>query len=229
MSSIAVSEFVIKVVSEIVVYHYDDSELTGFFHDAGVPQLPKSLNKVAVCRDYLRLANQGAGIDPLMILGRLLKRYMDDDRSFTTQHAVEGRDINRERIACALEMEGLRYSSGGVVSAGHSKREFFVGGLYFMIWWLDEERLLLAPDSLVFIDMNLGFGDEKDEVETWYFQDAKSYSSKGAYKKDFETSDDEVRLYQLRREDLYQVVDCKGLAAIASKCAKRRLAVGKSA
>ena len=101
MSSIAVSEFVIKVVSEIVVYHYDDSELTGFFHDAGVPQLPKSLNKVAVCRDYLRLANQGAGIDPLMILGRLLKRYMDDDRSFTTQHAVEGRDTNRERIACA--------------------------------------------------------------------------------------------------------------------------------
>ena len=97
-----------------------------------------------------------------------------------------------------------------------------------MICWLDPERLYAGSRVSVFIGMNLGIGDEKDEVETWYFQDTSSFYSKGAYRKDFETSNSEERLYSLPGKTL-QVVNCGGLAAPALESAERRAASGKSA
>src|ERR1700722_13837032 len=103
MSSITISEFVTKVVSEILANYYDDSETRELFHAAGMSRLPENRNRVALCRDYLQLANAAGGADPLFILGRLLSRYMDDDQSFKTNFTIDDRETDRERIACALE------------------------------------------------------------------------------------------------------------------------------
>src|SRR5208337_1006792 len=63
-------------------------------------------------------------------------------------------------------------------------REFVVGGLYFMLWYPDQENqadqsgLFLVPDSVVFVGRNVDGDEERD---TWYFQDTKSYCAYGAY------------------------------------------------
>jgi len=113
-------------------------------------------------------------------------------------------------------------------------REFALGGLYFMIWFPDQQNqrdqsgLFLVPDSLVFIGKNVD-GDE--ECNTWYFQDTKSFCAFGAYPNNADAGlgpDDYYgRLYALHEEDLFQIADCEGLIDVVSQCIARRKRLGK--
>ena len=112
--------------------------------------------------------------------------------------------------------------------------QFVVGGLYFMTWYADQtdqscqDGLFLVPDSLVFIGKNL---DADDDRETWYFQDTDSYCLLGAYPHHSTPGRDQsdARIYSLHEEDLYQVVDCQGLAKVLMDCQARRLKADKPA
>jgi hypothetical protein len=108
--------------------------------------------------------------------------------------------------------------------------EFILKELYFILWYPDQENqeeqsgLFLVPESVVFVGMNL----EGDETrDTWYFQDTKSYCAYGGYPNNegtgLEPDDYYGCLYTLHREDLFQIVDCRGLIAAASECINRRL------
>jgi len=112
--------------------------------------------------------------------------------------------------------------------------EFVVGGLYFMLWYADDERLYLAPDSLVFLGKDLD--PESGEREAWYFQDSRSYFRQGAYPNSRvdESAPDRVvgELTRLHESELDQIVDLDGLAAEVLECKARRtpryLFVGES-
>lgn len=116
--------------------------------------------------------------------------------------------------------------------------EFQIGELYFWIQYADRERLLLTPESIVFLGKNL---NPTMSGDWWHFQDAKSYCIYGpeTYSEAFdkELTEEEfakiankdlpTTLVNLQREDLYHVVDCHGLAKAASECAMRRSNAGK--
>ena len=98
--------------------------------------------------------------------------------------------------------------------------EFQIGELYFMVWYPDEAKRYIVPDSIVFAGTNLLADDIGPD--TWYFQDSDSYCAHGLYKAGAEPTAANVRLYRLKTEDLYQVVDSKGLADELARCAERR-------
>lgn len=116
--------------------------------------------------------------------------------------------------------------------------KFTVGGLYFWIRYADQEHHFLMPESIVFLGLNL----EPNLAEPlWYFQDAKSYCVYGpeTFVEPFEREIDEAEFARFTRKmpptvitslpeaNLYQVVDCEGLARSASECAKRRASAGR--
>lgn len=117
--------------------------------------------------------------------------------------------------------------------ADSASQEFAIGELYFMLWYADQDDqadqsgLFLVPESLVFIGKNLE-GDE--QIETWYFQDTKSYCAYGAYPNNAETGlgPDEYygRLHALHQDDLFQIVDCRGLMEALAECVERRVKSG---
>ncbi len=121
-----------------------------------------------------------------------------------------------------------------------SMKNFDVGGLYFWIQYADHERLFLVPESVVFLGKNLEANLTED---MWYFQDSRSYCVYGpeTYSEPFdkEVTEEEfaeiasaklpTTLVTLQRNNLYEVVDCEGLAKAASECALRRANAGKPA
>jgi hypothetical protein len=122
-------------------------------------------------------------------------------------------------------------------SVGHPmSREFAIEGLYFMLWYPDQENqshqsgLFLVPDSVVFVGRNV---DGEEERDTWYFQDTRSFCAYGAYpnneREGLGPDDYYGRLYALHEEDLFQIVDCKGLIEAASECMARWAKKGKPA
>lgn len=165
--------------------------------------------------------------DPLQVLGNVLSEYMDSD--IPNPHTQVGQEwqMDRDRIVGELELHGLRYHAGGTISSGLRPKQFVAGGLYFMFWYLDPERLCLQPDPLVFLGRNLSFEHEPSERDAWYFQDAPSYAELGPYS---ESSSVEVYsargayLTELRAEDLFQVTTCDGLARRLLEIAKRERA-----
>jgi hypothetical protein len=141
------------------------------------------------------------------------------DLKSVAKDLLEGGPYKR-RLACDLDHP--------------NSRDFATDGLYFMIWFSDQENqsdqsgLFLIPDSLVFVGKNVD-GDE--ECDTWYFQDTKSFCAFGAYPHNADAGlgpDDYYgRLYALHEEDLSQIVDCQGLIEVISQCITRRKTAGK--
>jgi len=125
-------------------------------------------------------------------------------------------------------------------SSKQQLKNFSVGGLYFWIRYADCERLLLVPESVVFLGKNLEANISED---TWYFQDSRSYYIYGpetyAASFDREVTEKEfvnlasvsppTALVTLQKNNPYQMVDCEGLARAALECAMRRAAAGKPA
>ena len=113
--------------------------------------------------------------------------------------------------------------------------DFVHGGLYFMLWYPDQQNqadqsgLFLVPDSVVFVGKNV---DSDEERDTWYFQDTKSFCAFGAYPNNrtegLEPDNYYGRLYALNQEDLCQIADCQGLIDVLSKCIARRKSSGNS-
>jgi hypothetical protein len=117
-------------------------------------------------------------------------------------------------------------------------RDFVIGGLYFLIWYGDREvlspvnqalvnrRLFLAPESVIFIGREVEF--ERQERESWYFQDTKSYCERGPNPivADAEEPVTEARIWCLHAGDLFQVIDPQGLAKEVLECLDRRLSEG---
>jgi hypothetical protein len=87
-----------------------------------------------------------------------------------------------------------------------------------------------APDSLVFVSMNIWPGDQRN------FQDTQSYCARGqdpgqAHRDQATVKESlpEGRVYLLHEEDLFQVQDCRGLAQEFLECMNRREDAGRSA
>ncbi len=103
--------------------------------------------------------------------------------------------------------------------------EYKVGELYFMLWYGDEAKRYLVPDSVVFIGKNLESDNSAEDA--WYFQDTDSFCVRGAYPSSMppSTKDEqpETRLYRLRHEELSEIVDSVGLAEELKRCSERRL------
>jgi hypothetical protein len=115
--------------------------------------------------------------------------------------------------------------------------QFEVGGLFFMLWYPDQadqakqDGLFLVPDSIVFIGKNLEpLEQDDDKGESWWFQDTESFCKIGPYPQHRDTLQEKGgRLIRLYERDLYQVVDCNGLARVLSECTTRRVRAAKPA
>jgi len=108
-------------------------------------------------------------------------------------------------------------------------REFVSGGLYFMVWYADEGRRYLVPDSLVFIGRNLFPDDYPDD--RWFFQDSDSYCTTGRLLdrmsvEERDSGESHGRLVSLRENDLDQIVDLQGLIEELRECEARRVERG---
>lgn len=98
---------------------------------------------------------------------------------------------------------------------------YVIGQIYYMVWYDDDQKLYLAPDTLIFVGKNLE--NLTDNRDTWYFQDSHSYWHKGAFTAEERSSMSEPdgNVYCLHEEDLFQIVDMDGLRAELEECKRR--------
>ena len=97
--------------------------------------------------------------------------------------------------------------------------EYLKGHLYFMVSYSDESLKIPSVDPLVFIGKNI----EDDKEDKWYFQDAESFASLGAYPNLSNKKGDKgnVNIFSFRDIDLCHVKDPQGLADELNDCLNR--------
>jgi len=209
-----IAQSIIKLVTPILASYYSDAELSQLFAMTGFPSPPSGStgsNRWAVCQAWLERLNAETGVDGVAILGSALRGYMDFDGPGRNYDASLQED-NRDRIQAALEMNGLRYSFGGVLASCAARRPV-VGGLYFMLLRRELDKLDRVLDSIVFVGKNLGFEGEPDEKETWYFQDVRSYHACGAYPNHTDNAvQNEIRVVALEENEIFFLFDTQRLA-----------------
>jgi hypothetical protein len=227
--AVKIPPFVISVVSEVLAETYDDIEFNRLFDQLGSGVRPSDAAIPLSCRARLEWANHVETVDPLTVLGMVLKQYLDTATVDQTNYPSPHWFANRDRICYALNDHGLNYLSGGKVLADPFPKEFIVGEPYFMLWYPDRQdpstrhSLLLDLNALVFVGKNLGLDDRPDERETFYFQDARSYCSYGTYPNLSAASQHQVvKLFLLHRLELDEMVDGPALSKELIDCAERR-------
>lgn len=103
---------------------------------------------------------------------------------------------------------------------------YVLGGLYFMVWSEDEREFYLTPEAMIFVGLNVD--GREGGADCWYFQDARSYCLLGAYPdvRKPKKGGGKAKLYLLKAQELDQMTDSAGLAALLAEHSTRRVAAG---
>lgn len=107
---------VMSVCAEIVSNRETRSRLISLFTYAGAPgDPPTGSNKLATAEDWLRRTNNDETVQPLMVLGKIIERFMEDGTDPGKAHHPDHQK-DRERINWALGECQLQYVSSGKIT-----------------------------------------------------------------------------------------------------------------
>ncbi len=122
MSDATIPRPVIATVSEILSQHYSHTQLERLFWSVNAPGETPGSNKLDKCMQWLERINEDGDLNPLEVLGSLLKEYMEKEFSknlWGEPPEWEQRWIEqRKLINSVLTKHGLEYYSGGHVRRG---------------------------------------------------------------------------------------------------------------
>lgn len=116
-----IPSFVIAVLSDVIPDIETHASLDKLFMYADAPGSPPDGSKASKVQEWLRRVNKDQSVDPLQILGLLIEDYMEGKPRFEVGYGGENSEENQERkqkIKSALTRAGLRYHTGGRISAG---------------------------------------------------------------------------------------------------------------
>ncbi len=100
------------VASVIAAYYYSHSTLNSLFMESGAPGDVPPGNCEAKCAAWLRRCNEDRSVDPLVILGHVIQKFMDQEPS-DWQPAIEQ---GQRRIRESLSKNQLAYQVNGFVT-----------------------------------------------------------------------------------------------------------------
>ncbi|MBI5861713.1 MAG: abortive infection family protein [Rhodocyclales bacterium] len=111
---------VIAVCAEIMARRETHATLDSLFMYAGAPGEPPEGSKHAKALEWMRQVNRMDSVEPLLILGRLIEAYMEEEpkRSFwDTSPASGGDDMpDQEQLRAVLARCDLQYVKGGAIA-----------------------------------------------------------------------------------------------------------------
>ncbi len=109
---------VAAVVGDVLGGHYyNHTALNTLFLEAGAPGSPPTGNCVQKCTDWLLRCNREHS-HPLIVLGGVLKTYMDNEIQDSGLPWEKALYEDRKRIKSIMATHGLSYHSGGRVVSG---------------------------------------------------------------------------------------------------------------
>lgn len=100
-------------IAEIASLQETHASLNSLFLYAGAPGDPPEGSKSIKAEEWLRLINRDLTIDPLVVAGRILEKYMEAVPDHWNQESVEK---NAERLQKALTRCELQYVKGGKIT-----------------------------------------------------------------------------------------------------------------
>ncbi|MFG0682674.1 abortive infection family protein [Pseudomonas sp. xss_4] len=122
MENYNIPSYLISAIADTVAESETHASLDSLFMYADAPGEPPDGSKAVKALEWLRRINKENGIDRLLILGRIIEKYMDDiteETSFwVNQEQIDAKKKRVSNIKKALERAGLAYSPGGVLSKG---------------------------------------------------------------------------------------------------------------
>lgn len=108
---------VVAVVAEVLGEHYfNHDKLDRLFMEAGAPGEPPPGSCVRKCLNWLKHTNDDAAVDPLKVLGGVLREFMDTSGGaavYRHNRTHKGQD----RVRSTLARSGLAYHANGIVLA----------------------------------------------------------------------------------------------------------------
>lgn len=122
MENYNIPSYLISAIADTVAESETHASLDSLFMYADAPGEPPDGSKAVKALEWLRRINKENGIDRLLVLGRIIEKYMDDiteETSFwVNQEQIDAKKKRVSNIKKALERAGLAYSPGGVLSKG---------------------------------------------------------------------------------------------------------------
>ncbi|NVN63938.1 ATP-dependent RNA helicase HrpA [Pseudomonas putida] len=122
MESYSIPSFLISAVADTVSESETHASLDSLFMYADAPGEPPEGSKAVKALEWLRRLNKESGIDRLLVLGRIIEKYMEEELGepslWITQEQIESKKRRISNIRKALERAGLNYSQGGILSKG---------------------------------------------------------------------------------------------------------------
>ncbi|MFD2644114.1 abortive infection family protein [Pseudomonas japonica] len=122
MENYNIPSYLISAIADTVAESETHASLDSLFMYADAPGEPPDGSKAAKALEWLRRINKENGIDRLLVLGRIIEKYMDEiteETSFwVNQEQIDAKKKRVSNIKKALERAGLAYSPGGVLSKG---------------------------------------------------------------------------------------------------------------
>lgn len=110
---------VIGTVSSVLAEHYySHTMINTIFMESGAPgDIPCGVNCETKCRIWLEACNDDPDIDPFMVLGRVMQKYMDSPPNTYSKVAGEHTvKIGQKRINDMLSRNQLEYRINGIIT-----------------------------------------------------------------------------------------------------------------
>ncbi|WP_153773224.1 abortive infection family protein [Pseudomonas sp. MNR3A] len=122
MENYNIPSYLISAIADTVAESETHASLDSLFMYADAPGEPPDGSKAVKALEWLRRINKENGIDRLLVLGRIIEKYMDDITEETpfwvNQEQIDAKKKRVSSIKKALERAGLAYSPGGVLTKG---------------------------------------------------------------------------------------------------------------
>jgi hypothetical protein len=97
-------------IAEVASLQETHASLNSLFMYAGAPGDPPEGSKAVKAEEWLRQINKDSTIDPLVVAGRIIEKYMEAVPDYWNREAIEK---NLERLQKALSRCELQYIKGG--------------------------------------------------------------------------------------------------------------------
>ncbi len=122
MENYNIPSYLISAIADTVAESETHASLDSLFMYADAPGEPPDGSKAVKALEWLRRINKEHDIDRLLVLGRIIEKYMEEvteETSFwVTQEQIDSKKKRVSNIKKALERSGLSYSQGGILSKG---------------------------------------------------------------------------------------------------------------
>nr|WP_306277177.1 abortive infection family protein [Pseudomonas putida] len=123
MQTYAIPQYVISAIADAVSFVETHASMDSLFMYANAPGDPPEGSKAVKALDWLRKISKDSGAEALMIVGRIIEKYMEEEEDTSGNFWVhpqqqKERKAKIDKIKDALERAGLIYTSGGILTKG---------------------------------------------------------------------------------------------------------------